>query len=303
MSKISWTDQTWNVITGCSHAKTPGCDNCYARRMSKRLAGRAGYPPAPDNFKVTLHPDKLEQPLRWRKPRRVFVCSMGDLFHEDVPLDFIDAVFQTMALCSWHTFQVLTKRPERMLEYMQRKQIKNKIGVNPLAPFQNRALPNVWLGVTAENQQAANERRAAFEQVPAAVKFVSYEPALGPVDWSGWEFINWLIAGGETGPGARPAHPRWFRSARGWCQNNGVAFHFKQWGKWIMVGTESVDGSYWWPGADVEKINKYPHTWMNFSGEVGEKCSNRRGFCRVGSKRAGHLLDGVEWRQMPEVEK
>ena len=252
-TQIDWCDKVWNPVTGCSKVST-GCKNCYAERMAKRLAGRAGYP-AENPFAVTLHPDRLNEPLRWRKPRRVFVCSMGDLFHADVPDGFIFRVWQTMAATPWHTYQVLTKRPERMAEFT------GVCAVMP--PF---ALPNVWLGVSVEDQATADERIPHLLRCPAAVRFVSYEPALGPVDFDGdgyagpgwlrgWhteaehdprcdgscsaghcpvpvqtenEKLDWIIAGGESGPHARPAHPDWFRSVRDQCKAAGVAFFMKQ---------------------------------------------------------------------------
>lgn len=208
MTKIEWTDQTWNPITGCTPV-SPGCAHCYARRMAKRLAGRCGYPAAPHEFEVTLHPERLNEPLGWKKPRRVFVCSMGDLFHEDVPDEYVDAVFAVMAVAEQHTFQVLTKRPERMYQWSRSLYTRSfrysalgnrsvsytysKIGemlragaleygvqVGPI----NRSFPlaNVWLGVTAETQMQANQRIPVLLSTEAKVRFVSIEPMLGPVD-------------------------------------------------------------------------------------------------------------------------
>jgi len=252
MSKIEWTDATWNPIVGCSKC-SPGCDNCYAERMAKRLSkmpqtaglysayviddagwtGRtawAGYP-------------TMTKPLHWRKARRVFVCSMGDLFHETVAFEMIDRGFAIMARCSQHTFQILTKRPERMLEYLSpnsprytaRKIFDIVCRSDPHSPgvFDADAawpLPNVWVGVTAENQEAADERIPLLLQTPAAVRFVSIEPMLGEVDIS-WHLtgcIDWVICGGESGPGARPMHPDWARSLRDQCRDAGVPFFFKQ---------------------------------------------------------------------------
>lgn len=163
---IAWTDETWNAITGCTKVSA-GCKHCYAERMAKRLAGRFGYP-ADEPFRVTLHPEKLELPLQWRKPRRIFVNSMSDLFHKDVPDEFIGHVFDVMLRASWHTFQVLTKRPERMAEWCQRKY--------PMP------LPNVWLGTSVENQATAVVRIPLLLETPAAVRWVSAEPLLGRLD-------------------------------------------------------------------------------------------------------------------------
>jgi len=306
-TKISWTDETWNPVHGCTKLSA-GCKNCYAERMSKRLAGRHGYPPAPDNFKVTLRPDRLEQPLKWRKPRRVFVCSMSDLFHDDVPFDFIRDIWNVMETMSGHTFQVLTKRPHRMLDFLTSDNGRAAVRGH-MEP-----LPNIWLGVTAENQQTADERIPLLLQTPAAVRFVSCEPLLGAVnlqdflgyyreaetvtDFDGHSFykrpgrglchhdgikLDLVITGGESGPGARPMHPDWARGLRDQCQAAGVAYHFKQWGEWIPQ--DHWDGS----GLKYE-----PHFWP---GHI------RFASYRVGNKRAGHLLDGVEWREMPEVTK
>jgi len=231
-SKIEWTNETWNPVSGCSKV-SDGCKNCYAERMSKRLAGRCGYP-ADEPFRVTLHPDRLEQPLHWRDPRMIFPCSMSDLFHEAVPFDFIQKVFAVMAIAKQHTFQVLTKRPSRMLEFSHKLGELSYDGPGSLIAlgswFGKKSikrpwpLPNVWLGVTCENQKAADERIPLLLQCPAAVRFVSYEPALGPLVipdvieagpngrdgiWmdplrpNNPNAINWIICGGESGPGAR----------------------------------------------------------------------------------------------------
>ena len=311
-SKIEWTNETWNPITGCTPV-SEGCQRCYAKRMAQRLAGRFGYPKRPDEFKVTLHGDKINQPLKWRKPRMVFVCSMGDLFHEDVPDGLIDMVFTVMAVLNQHTFQVLTKRPERMNKFLEdarwrevgnpgspdvwsfgdtwpfenaREQYREKYKCE--LPFPEWPLSNVWLGITAENQQRWDERVPILLDTPAAVRFVSCEPMLSPVVMPKYirlphpvvsEIpigprvgagpgihkvylnprgarsvmstmpvgaepkmlgikpdecedlglgINWLICGGETGPGARPMHPDWARSLRDQTRQAGVPFFMKQ---------------------------------------------------------------------------
>lgn len=259
-TKIDWTDRVWNPVTGCSKV-SPGCLHCYAERMAKRLAGRAGYP-KDDPFRVTCHENRLDMPLRWRKPSRVFVNSMSDLFHEDVPDSFMDRVFAVIALTGRHTYQVLTKRADRLLRYATDPETPKRIGkymnvgtillINGnLEPdggtmarwFQHGApwpLPNVHIGVTAENQAMADDRIGALLQVPAAVRFVSVEPCLGPVDVSdylpGGEIaapcygrgLDWVIAGSESGPGRRPAELDWFRSLRDQCSAAGVPFFLKQ---------------------------------------------------------------------------
>jgi protein gp37 len=243
--------------------------------MSKRLAGRCGYPEAPHNFDVTLHPDRLDDPLRWRKPRRVFVCSMGDLFHKDIPDSFILEVFRVMGRQNTrqHTFQVLTKRPERMKAWINEYVVDRDGKPDPF--------PNIWLGVTAENQEQADKRIPILRQIPAAVRFVSVEPMLGAIDFEskGWLFpimghpdgvtlsravrpsLDWVICGGETGPGARPMYPEWARSLRDQCQDAGVAFFFKKWG--------GVNGHGWVIDGKLYRDN---------------------------------LLDGREWDEMPERE-
>ena len=242
--------ETWNPVSGCTKVSA-GCKNCYAERMAKRLAGRCGYPEAPHQFDVTLHPDRLEQPLHWRKPRTVFVCSMSDLFHEDVPFDYVDEIFGIMAEAPQHGFQLLTKRPERAISYISDANLSaTNVETHLVWP-----LPNVWLGVTAENQATADERIPLLLETPAAVRFVSCEPLLGPVrfDYEDWDRtaeymepktylrsytidngarrmpgIDWVIVGAETGPGARPMHPDWARDIRDQCQEAGVPFFFKK---------------------------------------------------------------------------
>lgn len=174
-SKIEWTDETWNPITGCTKISA-GCAHCYAERMARRLAGRCGYPEAPNHFDVTYHPDRMMQPTKWKKPRRVFVCSMSDLFHDDVPKHVVWAIWSRMSCTEQHTFQVLTKRPERALSVLNDLYAQHNWG-DPS--------PNIWLGVTAENQRAANERIPFLLQIPAAVRFVSCEPLLGRC-WGRW---------------------------------------------------------------------------------------------------------------------
>ena len=231
---IEWTDATWNPVVGCSNV-SPACKNCYAARQAARLARMGGKVAAKYagltqdsksgpvwNGTVRLIEPALETPIRWKRPRRIFVNSMSDLFHPSLTDEDIDRVFAVMALCPRHTFQVLTKRPERMLAYME--QLSLEIS-GPAWP-----LRNVWLGVTVENQRRADERLPVLLATPAAKRFVSCEPLLGPVDLCGG--VDWVIAGGESGPNARPSHPDWFRSLRDWCDITDTPFHFKQWGEW-----------------------------------------------------------------------
>ena len=237
-SRIAWTDATWNPVTGCSRV-SPGCAHCYAERLSHRF----GWTTRPWTARhalanVQLHPDRLRQPLRWRHPRRVFVNSMSDLFHEQVPDAFLDQVFAGMALAPQHVFQVLTKRPRRAaawwMDPVRCARITAAVAAlaeRPLAAPLPWPLPHVWLGVSAEDQRRAAERLPILTALPAAVRFVSCEPLLGPVDLQPWlDRLDWVIAGGESGPGARPCDPDWVRALRDQCAAAGVPFFFKQWG-------------------------------------------------------------------------
>jgi protein gp37 len=226
-SKIAWTNETWNPVTGCTKI-SPGCAHCYAERMARRLAGRYGYPEAPHHFDVTLHPDRLAQPLRWKKPRLVFVCSMGDLFHEDVPWNFIERIYGVMYEAKQHTFQVLTKRPRYMAEFTNHALLPSPRYMNCVdVPIIWR---NVWLGVTAENQEYADKRIPELLQAPAAVRFVSVEPMLGPVDLSPYLHcgISWCIIGAESGPKHRPMNEDWARRLIAQCKQANVAVFYKQ---------------------------------------------------------------------------
>ena len=307
-TKIQWTDETWNPLTGCTKV-SPGCAHCYAERESRRLRAMnvPQYQNAVDDQgrwtgKITLIENKLTEPLHWKKPRMIFVNSMSDLFHPDVPVEFIDKVFAVMALADRHTFQVLTKRPERMAEYFAFELttamchstqarvaywatlFAGERGENTLDAYwdmflERWPLPNVWLGTSVENQKTADERIEHLFECPAAVRFLSCEPLLGPVDLTmvksvprpgtvivgtvlgtdGTRFspcgasgrgLDWVIVGGESGPGARPMDLDWARSLRDQCALVGVPFFFKQWGG----------------------VNK---------------------------KKAGRELDGCEWDEMP----
>lgn len=226
-SAIEWTDATWNPVTGCSKV-SPGCAHCYAETFSERWRGVAGHP-YEQGFDLRLWPGRLELPLRWRRPRRIFVNSMSDLFHEDIPETYIRAVFEVMERADWHIFQVLTKRHERLAE------------LAPSLPWPR----HVWAGVSIENNRFAH--RADFlRKVPTAVRFISAEPLLGPLPDLCLDGIDWLIAGGESGPIRRPPKEEWFVDLRDRCLIAGVAFFFKQWGgRTSKSGGRILDGVEW----------------------------------------------------------
>lgn len=211
MSKIEWTNVTWNPLTGCTKI-SPGCKNCYAETMAKRLQAM-GQPNYQDGFRLTLQPSMLQKPLTWARPRMVFVNSMSDLFHRDVPDSYIFRVFEIMRQCPRHTFQVLTKRPERA----------HFMGNTIIWPS------NVWMGASVESSDYAF-RVDDIRRTRASVKFLSLEPLLGPIPNLDLRDIDWVIVGGESGPGARPMLGRWARLIRDQCVETGVPFFFKQWG-------------------------------------------------------------------------
>jgi protein gp37 len=210
-SSIEWTESTWNPVTGCTKV-SPGCKHCYAERMAERLRAM-GQPNYARGFELTLQPHALELPLRWRQPQRVFVNSMSDLFHHDVPAEYIARVFDTMVRAHWHEYQILTKRSERLGE------------LDHQLPWQ----PHIWMGVSVENARYVH-RIDQLRRTHAHVKFLSLEPLLGPLESLRLEGINWVIVGGESGPGARPMERDWVISIRNQCEQAGVAFFFKQWG-------------------------------------------------------------------------
>lgn len=325
-SKIEWTDMVWNPTSGCSKVSA-GCQNCYAERFAWRLAGRCGYP-ANNPFQVTLHPKRLEEPLHWRKPKRVFVNSMGDLFHEAVDEKFIAKVFAIMDLARQHTYCILTKRPGRAFQLLTDEDFQFHVGWFQSQAVREFGLPrpeqvgpwplrNVWLGVSVENQEAADERIPLLLQTPAAVRFISAEPLLGPVDlelylpyhnhplkdeWhrNGYHIrrlnigitegtLDWIICGGETGPGARPMHPDWARILRDQAVTAGVPFFFKSWGEWVPYrdnGPLPPECSY-----------------VSYDGQIrpgdAEDLDTDACMGRVGKKRAGRLLDGRTWDEYP----
>ena len=314
---IEWTDATWNPIRARNKATgkvgwycekvSPGCETCYACRFNEVRLG-TGLPYKPGHRKdvdIFLDEKTLLQPLRWKKPRKIFVCSMTDLFGEWVPDEWIAMVFAIMALTPWHTFQVLTKRSKRMREYCrlirpqyldaQDEICEVRYGSRPTAI--TWPLPNVWLGVSAEDQTRADERVPDLLATPAAVRFVSAEPLLGVLDMRQtldragmdpvWGLrqagLHWVIVGGESGPRARPMHPDWARGLRDQCKATGTAFHFKQWGEWIHADQ---------PGVDMLGTAK---SHMHDFGDGHHAV-------RVGKKSAGRMLDGVLHGEYPGVE-
>lgn len=317
-TEISWTDETWNPLRGCTRV-SPGCQHCYAERMSARGLPGHKSPTTGEPFavmtpsgarwtgKVELIKSRLMEPLKWKKPRKIFVNSMSDLFHESVPDEWIVSIFQVMEKCPAHTFQILTKRGQRMFEFLSRRRWRN-LGHSPamggdhhvaVIPGEHRPddaafLPNVWLGVSVEDQQRADERIPWLLRTPAAVRFVSAEPLLGLLEisrylqpyWSphsGADRPPWLdqvIVGGESGPGARPMRPDWVRSIRDQCIVAGVPFHFKQWGEYCD-----------WDNLPDE-------TYRRLDANGVQPCE---GMIRVGKKWTGALLDGREWREFPRA--
>lgn len=325
MSKIEWTDKTWNPLAGCSKVSA-GCENCYAEIMARRLAamGQKKYKGTTRkniNGKahwtgiINLDEKALLIPLKIKKPTRFFVNSMSDLFHEGVPARFIDDVFAVMMLCPQHTFQILTKRPENMVKYFATEYSKARImtaldiigeenddlfeiccKVASQIPMMLRiVLKNVWLGVSVENQETAQKRIPLLLKTPAAIRFISCEPLLGPIDLTDINLnsqlfnsltgigdlypdnkINWVIAGGESGPHARPLHPDWIRSIKNQCMAANVPLFFKQWGEYA-------------PHADTGKCKKVSVVNNGIGYEM----------CKVGKSDAGSLLDGKEWKQYP----
>lgn len=226
-STIEWTDSTWNPVTGCIKV-SPGCKHCYAETFAERWRGIPGHP-YEQGFDLRLWPERLDLPLAWKKPRMVFVNSMSDLFHEQVPSAFIQRVFRTMEKALWHTFQIFTKRSERLAE---------------LAPDLNWP-PNVWMGVSIETAEYL-WRADHLRSVPAAVRSMSLEPLLGPLGRLDLSGIHWVIVGGESGPGARPIEPKWVREIRTQCRVAGVPFFFKQWGGVLKRRNGRVlDGQTW----------------------------------------------------------
>ena len=215
ISQIEWTEATWNPVTGCTKI-TRGCDNCYAERLAERFRGTRGHP-FENGFDLTLRPKRLSQPLSWKRPRMIFVNSMSDLFHKDIAEWYIDKVFQTMEDADWHIFQVLTKRSSLMRDYLRRRYSCS------LAP------KHIWCGVSVEDHKATARIRHLLD-APIETRFLSIEPLLGPIGEMELDGISWVIAGGESGPYARPMKTEWAIQVRDLCERNRIPFFFKQWG-------------------------------------------------------------------------
>jgi len=311
-TKIEWADRVWNPVTGCTKV-SEGCRNCYAELMASRFWKDRKF------SDVRIHPERLGQPLDWGKPARIFVNSMSDLFHKDVSFEFIDEVFYIMRVADQHTYIILTKRPEIMLKFIA-WQKKNSVKFD-----WKTAHKNIWLGVSVEDQKTADVRIPLLLQTPAAVRFVSCEPLLGPVDlgdgYTSWltcngplpgsdiccekfevsfdhfHGIDWVIAGGESGKNARPMHPDWVRSIRDQCEDAGVPFFFKQWGEWAPVN-EIGDGWY----CLTHSFGNMIRTRIPNKSKIMENAWDGHLIARVGKKRAGRLLDGREWNEFPMSE-
>ena len=230
-SAIEWTDATWNPVTGCTKI-SEGCDNCYAARFSERFRGVPGHP-FETGFDLTLRPTRLLQPFEWKKPRMIFVNSMSDLFHKDIPEEYIEQVFETMEAADWHVYQVLTKRSSLMQKFINRR-------------YNSRRAPaHIWLGVSVERERATS-RIVHLRNANATVRFLSIEPLIAPVGKLNLHGISWVIVGGESGPGARPMNPRWVTSIRNQCLRAKVAFFFKQWGgRNPKSGGRMLEGREW----------------------------------------------------------
>jgi protein gp37 len=331
-SSIEWTDATWNPVTGCTKV-SPGCDHCYAETFAERWRGTPGHH-FENGFDVQLRPERLDQPLRWKKPRRIFVNSMSDLFHEEVPDEFIAKVWAVMALAPNHTFQLLTKRHGRMRSLLNSpafrpacEKAEDELLCDEAMPFSqyvrdqnlkrwwtnfDKPLRNVWLGVSVEDQKRADIRIPALLETPAAVRWISAEPLLGPVDLRNLKarngalidclggdvksasdgavytgtpsVLDWVVCGGESGPGARPMHPDWARSLRDQCVAAEVPFLFKQWGAWAPTRFVGI-------GNQGERFA--------YVGEPVDKNGHRAIMERVGKKAAGRELDGRTWDEYP----
>jgi protein gp37 len=307
-SQIEWTDATWNPTTGCTKV-SEGCRHCYIDRTPPfRMQGRSfGSEEIGASTGVMLHPDRLDQPLRWKRPRRVFVNSLSDLFHDDVPPEFIAHVFAIMQAAHNHQFQVLTKRPRRMQLLVNDITFQEQVD-DLCARYSHYTadwpLPNVWLGTSVEDQKAADLRIPLLLETPAAVRFLSCEPLLGPVDLRHVHYdgivevdsltgdhgltrplagrsekrVDWVIVGGESGPKARPMHPDWARFLRDQCLQAGVPFFFKQWGRFAPWISNQRSGGF---------------------GYVAFEDGTRMAV--MGKKQSGRELDGRTWDEMPSV--
>lgn len=303
---IEWTDATWNPITGCQ-VKSPGCKFCYAMKLAgtrlKHHPSREGLTVDSKNGpvwtgEVRFNEAWLTQPLRWAKPRMIFVCAHADLFYEAVPDEWIDRVFAMMTQAPQHIFQVLTKRPDRMLDYLQRvdtepfhETVRRFAKALPRLPRiidMTLPSPHIWLGASVEDQAHAEERRSSMRQLAGLgwKTWVSYEPALGAVDWTGWQFLDWIVSGGESdsdGHSARPHHPAWHRATRDFGAAHGIPYLFKQWGA-------------------HRPLTPAEHNQACGAVLVGNDAYDRDAYVlRVGKKSAGRLLDGRTHDGFPQV--
>jgi protein gp37 len=303
---IEWTRSddgsagaTWNPVTGCTKV-SEGCDHCYAETFAERWRGVPGHP-FEQGFDVRLWPERLTLPLRWRRPRRVFLNSMSDLWHDAVGADLIARVFAVIAVAEQHTFQVLTKRPGRMHSLLSDEAFWHQVqkaaaeyGPSPeaMAAIDGRFLPNLWLGVSVETQKWASVRLDKLAATSAAaVRFASCEPLLGELDIRSWLAggLQWVIAGGESGPGARPMHPDWARSLRDQCQDAGVPYFFKQWGAFAPEADGHDRGG-------IHFIDRRGQSWNAM--EIPAR-PDAVGMRRVGKGRAGRMLDDRTWDEFP----
>ncbi|KTR02284.1 hypothetical protein NS365_21995 [Aureimonas ureilytica] len=325
---IEWTDATWNPITGCS-VVSPGCTNCYAMKLAgsrlRNTPSRAGLTQETKGGsvwtgEVRFNGQWLDQPLRWRRPRMIFVCAHADLFHENVPDEWIDRVFAVMALAPQHQFQVLTKRPERMQDYCCRADERGRHPSMTAAALMAATgrwntpaldlglwpLSNIWLGVSVEDHYRAAERIPILCETPAALRWVSAEPLLGAIHVSLAD-IDWVVAGGESGAGARPMYPGWVRSLRDQCANAGIPFLFKQWGSWSVHEVDA--GGRIEPGMDMTSLAGIRH-WIGdrfIEPDEGASVADViHPFAILaipcGKKRAGRLLDGALHDEFPSLE-
>ena len=307
---IEWTDSTWNPIRGCSRVSA-GCKNCYAEAVAARFSGPgqpyeglAVYKDASPHWtgELRLIEKHLDDPLHWKTSAKIFVNSMSDLFHPAVTAEWLARIFDVMARAPQHTYQILTKRPERMLDILAGG---GDIGLaETFQAMYGRVWPpeNWWFGVSVEDQKTANERIPILARTPARVKFVSYEPALGPLDLAvaagdvpSLAALDWIIAGGESGSHARPMCPRWARDVRDLCVALDIPFFFKQWGEWGPGGpilarqcAVSESGKI----VDPPLVDRFPEWSESESWHL---------MYRTGKKSAGALLDGVEWKQFPPI--
>lgn len=326
-SAIEWTDETWNPVTGCDRC-SPGCDNCYALTMAGRLKamGQPKYQNDGDpttsgpGFGVTCHPDELDRPARWKQPRTVFVDSMGDVFHQDVDVEFCFEIFRTMATTRRHTFQVLTKRPQRMAGFVRgaaaglaRIELNAsclRAGLSVIPGGDGDHLgEHIWLGTSIETDRYAF-RADHLRQTPAAVRFLSLEPLLGPLPSLDLTGIDWVIVGGESGRNARPMHPDWVRDIRDRCVAAGIPLFFKQWGHWSPVAPVHPDFD---DQAEVDAWDALDYDGQLIALEPGggipqtinpDRCDHQPAsgswwMAPAGKKRAGRSLDGKIWSWTP----